>query len=272
MRYLKRSFDFYINSSIHVALAVYALVRITEMYFDLPYNEPLNYVIFYGTISGYNFIKYANIARFQHRTLTPNLKIIQVFSLLSSMLLLFYASQLSWRTLALFIPFGLVTVLYSVPFNRGVDKNLRQIKSLKILIIAGVWTGVTCIIPLVNIGQEITYEMIFFVIQRFLLIVVLTLPFDIRDMRYDAKSLQTIPQLIGVGRSKWLGFALMILTMLIEFFVTPDANFKTVFSVVFVVLLVFLQHSKTNQRSYYASFWIEGIPIFWWLLLLVIVE
>jgi len=59
MNLFKLVFNFYINSSIHVALAVYALVRITESYFKLPYNENLDYFIFYGTITGYNFIKYA---------------------------------------------------------------------------------------------------------------------------------------------------------------------------------------------------------------------
>jgi len=38
MRYLKKLFDFYINSSLHVALSVYALVQLTQILFGI-YND-----------------------------------------------------------------------------------------------------------------------------------------------------------------------------------------------------------------------------------------
>ena len=99
MKFLKQLFDFYINASIHVALAVYALVRITELYFNLSYNESLDYFIFYGTISGYNFIKYAGVAKLHHRSLTNQLKSIQVFSLFCFLAMCYYAWQLPLKTL-----------------------------------------------------------------------------------------------------------------------------------------------------------------------------
>ena len=80
MTFLKKILNFYINASIHVSLAVYSLVRVTELYFNLPYNEALDYFIFYGTITGYNFVKYADVAKLHHRSLTRNLKLIQIFS------------------------------------------------------------------------------------------------------------------------------------------------------------------------------------------------
>ena len=83
MTYLKLIFNFYINSSIHVALSVYSLVKITELYAGIPYNENLDYFIFYGTITGYNFIKYAGVAKFYHMSLTKNMRLIQIFSFLS---------------------------------------------------------------------------------------------------------------------------------------------------------------------------------------------
>ena len=66
MTCLRTLFDFYINASIHVALSVYALTRVTEIYFDIPYDENLNYFIFYGTITGYNFIKYRSYKSLSH--------------------------------------------------------------------------------------------------------------------------------------------------------------------------------------------------------------
>ncbi|MDY0781113.1 hypothetical protein [Tenacibaculum sp. IB213877] len=272
MKYFKSFFDFYINSSIHVALAVYALVRITELYFGLPYNEPLDYFIFYGSITGYNFVKYAGVAKLHHRSLTKNLRLIQIFSLICFVLMVYYGVQIQFSTLLWFLPFGLLTLFYAIPFLNGLSKNLRNIASLKILVIALVWAGTTVLVPIINAEKLIDSKVILHFIQRLLFVIVLTLPFDIRDLQFDKKDLQTIPQLIGIERAKKFGFILLGLTMLIEFFITPNTDFKTAFLIVFFVLLVLLQRAKRKQTKYYASFWIEAIPIFWWILLLIIVK
>jgi len=150
MNFLKAIFNFYINASIHVALAVYALVRVTEMYLGLDYNENLDFFIFYGTITGYNFIKYAGIAKLHHKSLTENLKVIQVFSLICFLLTLLYACKLSVSTLFFFLPLGVLTLLYAVPFLRGSSKNLRNITTLKIFLIALVWALTTVLLPVIS--------------------------------------------------------------------------------------------------------------------------
>jgi len=62
MTFLKQLFNFYINSSIHVALAVYALAYITLVEYDIEYDENVLYFVFYATITGYNFVKYFGIS------------------------------------------------------------------------------------------------------------------------------------------------------------------------------------------------------------------
>lgn len=260
---------FYINSSLHVAFAVYALVRITELYFGLPYNEPLDYFIFYGSITGYNFVKYAGIAKLHHMSLTKNLRLIQILSLISFVLMLYYASKIGYNTLLYFVPLGLLTLLYAVPIFNGLTKSLRNTASIKIIVIAIVWAGVTALIPILSVDKYVDTKIMLVVIQRFLFVIVLTLPFDIRDLRFDKKHLQTIPQLIGIERTKKLGFVLLGITMVIEFFITPNHQYKVAYLIVFVILLMLLQRAKRKQSKYYASFWVEWIPIIWWLLLLL---
>lgn len=272
MKFINAIFNFYINASIHVALAVYALIRITELYFNLPYNEPLDYFVFYGSITGYNFVKYAGIAKLHHISLTKNLRLIQLFSLLCFVAMMYYGLQLPVDILLYFLPFGLLTLLYAVPLFKGLTLNLRGIASLKIVIIALVWTGVTLIIPLLHTEKPVDTNFVLAALQRFLFVIVLTLPFDIRDLRFDKRKLQTIPQLIGVERTKKLGFILLAITIVIEFFITPNAQFKLGYSVLFLVLLIFLQRAQRKQSTYYASFWVEGIPIFWWLFLIVLTQ
>ncbi len=267
MNFFKAVFIFYINSSIHVALSVYALVRITEKYFDLPYNEPLDYFILYGTVTGYNFIKYAGIAKLHHVSLTKNLRIVQVFSFLSFIVMLFYLFLLDTRTIAYFIPLGLLTVSYAIPVLKNLSINLRNTATIKIFIIALVWTGVTSLIPVLQNKEIGIREGVHFV-QRFLFVIVLTLPFDIRDFKDDKKYLQTIPQLVGVRRSKKKGYVFLLFTMGIEFFIAPNQQLKFVYLIVFISLLFLVQRSTIKQSKYYASFWVESIPIFWWILLI----
>lgn len=268
MKFFKIFFNFYINVSAHVGLAVYAFVRTTEHYFGLSNNDTLNYFIFFGTITGYNFVKYAGVAKLHHKSLTNNLKIIQIFSFICFVAMCYFGFQIQLQTLLFAIPFVVLTFLYAVPFLSGFDKTLRQVSYLKIIVVAIVWAGFTVLIPCVDAGQEISLNVLLLVLQRFLIVMVLTLPFDIRDVKYDAISLQTIPKKIGIEKTKRVGLGLMIFALLIEYGINANDISKNVFMIFFFVTLVFLMRSKINQSKYYSSFWVESLPIIWWLLLL----
>ncbi|WP_299672436.1 hypothetical protein [uncultured Polaribacter sp.] len=268
MKFLKILFNFYINASIHVGFAVYAFVRITEHYLALTYSENLDYFIFYGTITGYNFVKYAGVAKLHHKSLTEDLKIIQVFSLFCFLAMCYYGFQIPLNTIYVSIPFVVLTVLYAVPFLSGFDKNLRQVSYLKIIVVAFVWAGFTVLIPAINAGKEVSLNILLLLLQRFLIVVVLILPFDIRDVKYDAISLQTIPKKIGIQKTKRLGLGILIFALLIEYSMNGSDISKNTFLIFFFLTLIFLMRSKINQSKYYSSFWVESLPIVWWLLLL----
>lgn len=267
MSFLKLILDFYINSSIHVALAVYAFARMTALYFGIDYQEDLDYFIFFSTISGYNFVKYAGVAKLHHMSLTKNLRVIQLFSLVCFVAMCWFAYKLPIRTLLFFVPFGVLTVLYAVPFLSGFQKNLRSIAHLKVIVIAIIWAAVTVLLPIYHVEEPIETNAILLSVQRFLIVVVLVLPFDIRDLKYDEVSLQTIPQRIGVPQTKRFGLALLLFSLVIEFIIVPNNAFKNVFMIFFFLTLVLLMRAKEDQPKYYSSFLVEAIPIFWWLTL-----
>jgi hypothetical protein len=269
MSLFKLILNFYVNSSIHVALAVYSLVRITEAYFKLPYNENLDYFIFYGTITGYNFIKYAGVAKFYHISLTKSMRLIQVFSFFSFCLLVYYGLKLSSNTLIYFFPFAVLTVVYIVPFLGGFQKNLRRVSYLKIFLVAIVWSGVTSTIPLIVGKHQYDYNIILLFIQRMLFILVLILPFEIRDMQLDFKNLKTLPQKIGIEKTKKVGFVLLLFSLTMEFLITTSFLYKNIFLLICFILLLFLMRSSQNQSKFYSSFWVESLPILWWILIVI---
>lgn len=269
MNLLKRLFNFYINSSIHVALAVVALVGVTVLEYHLEVPIYLVGFVFFGTITGYNFVKYAEVAGLQHRKLTDALRSIQVFSFLCFGILLFFMFHLSIHTLVMVGVFAILTFFYAVPFLK--HKNLRALSGLKIFIVATVWAGVTVFVPLAASKMELLSDDWITFLQRFLLVVVLILPFDIRDLQYDKTTLKTLPQQIGIKKTKLFGSLLLVLCVLLEGF--KDVLTLTYFYSLLLIVLVtgaFLMASGKKQGKYFSSFWVESVPIIWFLLFVVL--
>ncbi len=263
MSFFKHLFNFYINASIHVALSVYALTRVTELYFDLDYIHNLNGFIFFATITGYNFIKYAGVAKFYHMSLTKSLRLIQIFSLICFCLMAYYACQLPLKILLYFAPLGLLTIFYIIPFIGGFQKNLRGISYLKIFIVAAVWAGVTSTIPILANGFDFDTILLMYLIQRALFVLVLILPFEIRDVQLDFKHVRTLPQKIGVNQTKRFGLAMLLFTLTLEFLITDVHSFRNIFLVISFLTFLLLMRAKEEQFKYYSSFIVESIPIIW---------
>ena len=263
---LKAIFKFYIDSSIHVSLAVCAMVLTTSFVIPTAISAELLGFVFFSTITGYNFVKYAGIAGLHHRSLTKNLRFIQLFSLLNFIGLLVLAVFQPIEVLLISAFLGFFTLLYAIPFlPRG--KNLRSLKSIKIFIIAFVWAGTAVWLPTQNVDFIFSVEARLRFLQIFVFVLALILPFEIRDLTYDSKELRTLPQLIGVEKTKALGYVLLMLFFLLEFTITSEV--KNLIPTFMITLLtgMLIYFSSKKQSDYYASFWVESLPIIWWGLL-----
>lgn len=274
MNILKHLLNFYINSSIHVALAVVSLTWITLIEYDISFDQNVLFFVFYASIIGYNFVKYFGIAKSYYRRVTNWFKTILVFSFLCFFLMCYYVYQLQTNTLLCVLGFGIITLFYAVPFlpkDMFLDSknNLRSIGGLKIYVIAIVWSGVTVILPLINNNYTVGVDVLITGLQRFVLIIVLMLPFEIRDLQFDSLKLATIPQKIGLKQTKVLGVLLIIVFFFLEFFKDEiDIKKIIVLLIISVTTLLFLLFSKIQQGKYYSSFLVEALPIFWLILLL----
>lgn len=275
MAILKRFLNFYINTSIHVASSACALTWITLIQFEIDHDEYSLFFVFFASVTGYNFVKYFGIAKFHHRSLAGWLKTIQVFSLLAFMALCYFALKLETDSLVLIAILGVITFLYAVPllpkkYFIDEQKNLRQISGLKVYIIALVWTFATVVLPLVNNEVTLDYDVWITVLQRFIFVIALMLPFEIRDLNYDSLKLATIPQKIGIKKTKVFGVLLLIVFVLLEFF-KDSLSYGLLITTIIIafVTLLFVMYSHKKQSKYYSAFWVEGLPIFWLVLVLM---
>ena len=77
-------------------------------------------------------------------------------------------------------------------------KRLRDFGGLKILVLAGVWTTATTLLPILYLHRHIG-DYPFEIVLRFVFIFTLCVIFDIRDMRQDqANNISTLPQKVMV--------------------------------------------------------------------------
>jgi hypothetical protein len=150
-------------------------------------------------------------------------------------------------------------------------KNLRQIGGLKVYVIALVWTFTSVFLPVINTDVTLNADVVILAIQRFYFVLVLMFPFEIRDLIYDSLKLATIPQKIGVKKTKVIGVLLLILFVLLDYF-KDIVNEKILLSTTIIALitLALLLFSNKNQSKYYSAFWVESLPIMWLVVLLLL--
>jgi hypothetical protein len=96
---------------------------------------------------------------------------------------------------------------------------------------------------------------------------VMILVFEILDLAKDDPHLQTVPQKIGVKRTKILGLILLVPFSLLEFLISTS-NYKDLcISFIMVIMLsLFIIFANTKRSKYYTIVWVESVPIFWWLM------
>ena len=254
-------FKIYIRSSLHVALAVSAFVGITANEFDIKILKYFYFFIFFSTIAGYNFVKFVSIYKSSKHEISLFLKLIQLISVIAG---LFFYFQLSKASIVFVLFLAIVTFLYANPLHK--NKNLRNLTGLKISIVALVWASTTVVLPILNENIELLNKNIWLsFIQRFLFVFILTLPFEIRDLKFDESTIETLPQRLGVCKTKLIGTFLLIVVLVLEFF-KDEINKNHLYSLALItpILFLFLLFSKKNEPKYYSSFWVESIPIVWY--------
>ncbi len=258
MKWFFKFVDFIIYSSIWVALSVASLTKITAYNLGFEAENDLVFFVFFSTIIGYNFIKHyrpkKNLFKFQYSK-------THFLNVISFCLVIFYFSQLKVQTQVMVIVPFLIVIFYTISFG---NKTLRNISGTKINAIALSWVFVTSVLPIIE--NELVFNPDFYLecMQRFVFVAAITLPFEIRDLTLDETILGTIPQKFGIKYTKIYGLLLLMLFLLLEFFkdtIVPQN--LIILPLIFLVSLLFVVLSKKSQQKYYASFFVEGIPILW---------
>ncbi len=263
MQWLEHLFRFYVKASIHVAFAVIAFVFLTVQFLNISLQTNLLYFIFFGTIPVYNVIKYGVEGETYLFRRNAAQRTTQLVSLLGLLIALYFGSQLSLNTWKGIIVLGMLAACYALPvFPKGI--NLRNIGILKVLIIGLVWSGTSVLLPVSEVQGKLSWDVWIELIQRFMIILVLMIPFEIRDLNSDPEELHTVPQLYGIRKTRIAGILISVVCFLLTFMKDElsvfEISMKAVILLSMVLLMLFL---PKVQSRYFSSFWVEGFPIFW---------
>lgn len=267
MKFLEKLFFLYIHASVHVALAACALVGVTSFHFKFSPDFIFYAFVFLSVVSGYNFIKYATVAKLKHKSLKPRLKTIQVFSFLAFLGLCIVFWFMPLRVYTIFLVLIALGLVYIFPIFFS-NKNIRSIPVLKIVNVALVWSIITVVFPLAYAKIDMDISVLGYATKRFLFVLLWILPFEIRDLQYDDQGLGTIPQLIGIRYTQGFGLLLVVLLCVLEALLwQPQSSVPTL--VIYALLYSLLLISQKMQSYYFSAFWVEALPILWVILLIL---
>ncbi|MEI7509545.1 MAG: hypothetical protein WCJ62_08775 [Flavobacterium sp.] len=132
-------------------------------------------------------------------------------------------------------------------------------------LVSFVVTFVSVYIPF-PIRNRIEMDFYITMMQRFLILVSLLIPFEILDSKTDAASLQTLPQQFGINKTKLFGILLVIPFIILEF-IKSNSSFLAL--PIGIMTVLFIHFSSVDRYKYYTSFWVESVPIFWLILVLI---
>jgi len=264
-QFLLYIFYFYVYSNIHVALAVSALYLI----FTQTINWNYLLFIFIGTVVSYNFMRLISFKtnRFFYKKYIAKNKIATGILLISaSILALISYLKFPLSLKVSLIPLMLLSFFYNLDYRFAPFSSLRNNGRLKILIVAFVWAMLTVVLPYLfwNTNTDLKDLLLKFWFI-FLYVLMLTLSFDQRDILVDHLKQKTIPQSFS-NKLHYFYILLFLLLSILNFYIFNGEIFY-ITEFILIVSVILCIFSNENRSFFYTSFWIEALPIFWWLLI-----
>jgi len=133
----------------------------------------------------------------------------------------------------------------------------------------GCWASVVVLLPLINHQSQLSISTVVVWIQMALWTFATMIPFEIRDSYGDSDRMKTIPQIFGIKGSKMIGTLSLIAVVILSYFLINEIEDMTPTVLTAAIAIVLLRKSNEEQSPYFASFWVESLPMVWLLSILI---
>ena len=260
---LIKGIEHLIFSNLLVSLSIGFLCLGICIQLNIPNPYWYGLFVFSSTLLTYNIQRFIKSTQtVTHQTnhilwILSNKKEFYFIGLVSISLVFYSFIQLfHWNFTSLLILFIslIISILYVYKIK---SKSLRDTPYLKIHLIAFIWVVALGIFELIN-EQIFEFEEWMFVLIHYFYVLAVTIPFDIRDLKYDDPKKRTIPQVLGVKNSKMMSFGLMLLYTFLAIYFQPYLLLNFFFQISILISLSLILGIKTSRNEFYYSGLIEG--------------
>ncbi len=268
--------DFYLYSSIHIALAATCLVVQTYLLFGLELDIHYVLFIFSGTLFLYALHNIKGIYEPTQELVRDKMMIITkmkipviILAILSAGILLYNLLFLNIIIITVLSILGFISIWYVVPVF-GKQKRLRDYSIIKIFLIALVWAALS-LIPMLESSIPLNARILLF-LQNYLYIFALTIPFDIRDCEYEKiKGLKTLPSTMGKNNSIILAAIILVLAEIIALYQHKYYGYYESFALIagYIFTTIAVYYSKDKKNDYYFTGFLDGMTILIFLMVLI---
>lgn len=271
MRFLLKILDFLVATNVYVSFGVFSLTWLSLEIRQIENNE-LTWFVFFSTLFAYNFMRLVRVhpmllegESVRHQSIY-RLRVFLWFLCIASGLTAFYFFMPIYESvLFLLIGMAIISMAYGLPVYKKSTGwiRLRDVPGVKIFLISVTWAFVTEGLPVLVSGQKLQFLPL---LERCLFVFAITIPFDIRDLRFDDVHLGTIPQYFGVRKARWIGIGALFLAEFIlayRFFFEGDFNLWAAIAIYltyeFSALLIYRSHPQLQER--FVTLGVEGMSI-----------
>lgn len=288
MQSLKAIYYFFVNTNLLIAGAAIAQCALTYLILKLPVNS--NMLIIEGgtTLLLYNLSLY--LAKPQDPAKSPfqrtrwvfkNMYLFWILSFVSIVMVSYSLLQVHLLSLVYLVFIGLISLAYAVPIFKVNNRRIgmRQIPGLKVFYIALVWSLSSVGLPVIELfanGETIDwYQANYLGLVKIVFLVLVTLPFDIRDFEQDSLyQLKTVPILLGKERAINLSYGIGVFHLLLLFFspYVMEMKLGMITTTLLILVLFKLVIFQSKSTHYHHVYLLDLALIIQWLLVLLFVR
>lgn len=274
-KYIQNAIHFVADSNLWIAFCVFGFIAQSFIIYNVPIEKSDSWYLlfsFCNTYIIYNLHRIITIPPKEVETLSgmhgfiaKQKKWVYATIILSAVIAIFCLFFISWQSIIVLAVLGTIAVFYTFPLPFGI--RLRDFGILKPFIVAIVWSFVAVCVPLASYIADDMLNIGLLWLNRFLFIVAITIPFDVRDLKFDKVNLKygTIPMKIGKLRTYWLSQGLLMISALpllvvlfleqtIEAYLIPLLMWYLITS----SIIRYNLKSKTEISEYQYTFWLDG--------------
>lgn len=277
-----KALNFLLFGNIFVAFCAVAQALLTYSIIGLKPSVLVCGFLFFSTLAFYNFsLLITNSAKtvntqnarnhwfFAHYHLNFGNTIFAALALIP-----FFLGLNFWAKILAFLLGGVsFGYLFPIFFIANKKLNFRNIKGLKLFLIAFVWALSVVLLPVLAAGNFIPKrEILILISKQFLLFAAITIPFDVRDFFEDkASNLKTLPIIYGAKKAYWLAIILLLLNLVLVFCFKSSLFEGSFFASIITPIIagLIIMQAGLNKKQYYYYLYLDGILILQYLFLVL---